>query len=385
MSSTRRRKHIAVAVGLAGTLALAACSSSGRDDTTASSSSSTTSPTPATHVVTDLDGTKVTLPTTINRIAEQFPAHTVSDIMLGVGDKLVAIPQNVSTIPFLQTVQPSITKVPQLFHNGGMVNMEQLLAQKPDVVSLISGGATAKPFQDAKIPAVDMFFSKLDQLPQSITVGGDTFGGPAVAKAKAYNTYFNKVSTDLTAKLAGATAKPSVLFVEAFTGNDIVVQGGSSLIDQWITKAGGTDAAKDIKGNRVKVNMEQVLQWNPDYLIIATPGGDQGLKADTGASVVDALSKIAGWNDLKAVKASKVYIDPRGLYPWAQYTPEQAVHLQWVAKVLNPSLFADVDLRKVTSSFYKTYFGHEPTADELTQILQTTSAAGIATPANAIK
>ncbi|MCL9793825.1 hypothetical protein MXD58_005795 [Frankia sp. AgKG'84/4] len=59
--------------------------------------------------------------------------------------------------------------------------------------------------------------------------------------------------------------------------------------------------------------------------------------------------------------------------------------LQWVAKVLNPSLFADVDLRKVTSSFYKTYFGHEPTADELTQILQTTSADGIATPANAVK
>ena len=34
-----------------------------------------------------------------NGFAEQFPAHTVTDIMLGVGSKLDAIPQNVSTIP----------------------------------------------------------------------------------------------------------------------------------------------------------------------------------------------------------------------------------------------------------------------------------------------
>ncbi|KJE19286.1 hypothetical protein FF36_06441 [Frankia torreyi] len=135
VSSPRRPARVAVAVGVASVFALAACSSSGGSSADAGSKSSatpTTSATPATHVVTDLSGAKVTVPTTINRIAEQFPAHTVADIMLGVGDKLVAIQQNVSTIPFLQAVQPSITKVPQLFHSSN-VNMEQLLAQKPDV------------------------------------------------------------------------------------------------------------------------------------------------------------------------------------------------------------------------------------------------------------
>ncbi|MCM3886163.1 ABC transporter substrate-binding protein [Frankia sp. R82] len=364
-------------------IALAGCSSSGDDSTSASPSAS---PTPANHVVTDLSGAQVTVPTTINKIAEQFPAHTVTDVMLGVGDKLVAIPQNVSTIPFMQTVQPGIAKVPQLFRNGGMVNMEQLLQRKPDVVSLISGGDTATPFKNAGVPAVSMFFTKLDDITKSMTVAGATYGGPAVAKAKAYNAYYEKVSAALSSKLSGATAKPKVLFIEAYTGgSDITVQGGASLIDQWIEKAGGTDAAKDIKGNRVKVTMEQVLQWNPDYLIVATPGGDQGLAANTGTSVVDALSKLSGWNDLNAVKNNKLYIHPRGLYPWGQYTPEQAVNLQWVAKVLNPPLFSDVDLRSVTSSFYQTYFGHRPTADELTQILQTAAPDGIATPANAVK
>ncbi|WP_308301652.1 ABC transporter substrate-binding protein [Frankia umida] len=135
-------------------------------------------------MVTDLSGAKVTVPTIINSIAEQFPAHTVTDVMLGVGDKLVAIPQNVSTIPFMQTVQPSITKVPQLFRNGGMVNMEQLLQRKPDVVSLISGGDTATPFKNAGIPAVSMFFTKLDDITRSMTVAGETYGGAAAAKAK---------------------------------------------------------------------------------------------------------------------------------------------------------------------------------------------------------
>ncbi|WP_231861214.1 ABC transporter substrate-binding protein [Frankia alni] len=384
--TTRRPARVAVAVGVASVFALAACSSSGGSSADAGGKSSATPAapaTPATHVVTDLSGATVTVPTTVNRIAEQFPAHVVADIMLGVGDKLVAIPQNVSTIPFLRTVQPSITKVPQLFHSGN-VNMEQLLAQKPDVVSAISGGDTVKPFQAAGIPAVTMFFPKYAQLQQSTTVAGETYGGAAVARAKAYNAYFDKVDSTLTSRLAKAATKPTVVYIEAYTGNNIVVQGGSSLIDQWITKAGGTDAAKGISGGRVNVTMEQLLQWNPDNLIIQTPGGDQGLAADTGASVLAGLSKISGWSDLKAVKSDKVFIDPSGLYAWGQYTVEQALQLQWVAKVLNPSLFADVDLRSVTRDFYKNHFGYTPSDTQLNTILQTTSPDGIATAKNAI-
>ncbi|KJE20090.1 Periplasmic binding protein [Frankia torreyi] len=252
------------------------------------------------------------------------------------------------------------------------------------MVSALSGGDTAKPFQAAGIPAVVMVFPKYAQLTQSITVAGETYGGAAVAKAKAYNAYFDKVDSTLTSKLAKSTTKPTVVYIEAYAGNNIVVQGGSSLPDQWITKAGGTDVAKGISGSRVNVTMEQLLQWNPDNVIIQAPGGDQGLAANTGASVLAGLSKISGWSDLKAVKSDKVFIDPRGLYAWGQYTVEQAVQLQWVAKVLNPSLFADVDLRSVTRDFYKTYFGYTPSDTQLNDILQTTSADGIATAKNAI-
>lgn len=57
-------------------------------------------------------GEQITLPVTIDRIGEQFPAHTITDLMLGVGPRLVAIPLNVKSIPFLRKVYPPIVDVP---------------------------------------------------------------------------------------------------------------------------------------------------------------------------------------------------------------------------------------------------------------------------------
>jgi len=99
---------------------------------------------PTTRVVTGLGDEQITLPLTINRIGEQIPAHTATDIMLGAGPRLVAIPMNVKTIPFLKQVYPPIVAVSDLFQNGGGVNMEDLLKLKPDLISTVDAGRASK-------------------------------------------------------------------------------------------------------------------------------------------------------------------------------------------------------------------------------------------------
>ncbi|KJE21625.1 ABC-type Fe3+-hydroxamate transport system, periplasmic component [Frankia torreyi] len=335
-----------------------------------SSSSDASPPAPTTQVVTSMTGEKTTVPLKIDRIAEQFPAHTVTDIMLGVGDKLVAIPQNVKTIPFLRKVYPGVNDLPELFRNGGKVNMEELLKLKPDVVSTISGGDTMTPFTQAGLPAVNMAFNTFPELAPSIQLAGKVYGGAAAAKAKEFSDYVNAKLAMVQSRLAKlpATEKPSVVHIASYP--PVVVDGGKSLIDGWINIAGGTDSASGVKGTHVTVSMEQLLQWNPDVLIIETPGGDQGLAANSAQSVVDNLAKSPGWADLKAVKAGRVYLNPQGLYPWDRFGPEEALQIQWTAKVLHPDLFTDVDIRSETRNFYQKFFNYHTTEADLDQILQ---------------
>ena len=154
------------------------------------------------HTIIDMAGRRVSVPTVINHIAEQFPAHTVTDIMLGVGDKIIAIPQNVKTIPLLRKIDPAISNVPELFRNGGGVNMEDLLARNPDVVSVLNTPATFKPFETAGIAAVVMEFARLPDLAPSITLAGEVYGGTAKEKAGAFVDYLNAKVAMIQSRLA---------------------------------------------------------------------------------------------------------------------------------------------------------------------------------------
>lgn len=322
---------------------------------------------PAAHVVTDFKGRTVTVPATVDRIAEQFPAHTAMDIMLGAGDRLVAIPRNVKTIPLLRKVYPRIADVPELFQNGGGVNIEELMALKPDVVSV---GAAAKPFEAAGMPAVAMGFDSYETMTNAVLLAGEVYGGSAVDRAKAYVDYLN-AKVELVKSRTGnlpADQKPSVLHIASYP--PLVVDGGKSIIDQWITLGGGTDAASSVPGAHFRITFEQLLKWDPDVIVIETPGGDQGIMANSGLSVIDAFAKSPGWSDLKAVKTHRVYINPQGLYPWDRYGPEEALQIQWIAKTLHPDLFTDLDIRAETRGFYKTFFGYTLSDAELDTMFQ---------------
>ncbi|MGH3781126.1 MAG: hypothetical protein ACRDRO_11005 [Pseudonocardiaceae bacterium] len=64
-----------------------------------------------------------------------------------------------------------------------------------------------------------------------------------------------------------AAQRPSVLHV--YSLRPLVVDGTNSIIDAWITAAGGRNAAQ-ISGNIRPVSTEQVAQWNPDVIILAS-------------------------------------------------------------------------------------------------------------------
>lgn len=357
----RRRRHVVpAALALACAVGVAAC---GGGQTVRDAGPRT---------FTDTSGVQVQVPADVEKVGEQFPAHTVTTIMLGDGAKLAAIPPNVRTLPFLKKVYPQIASVPELFQADGSVNVEELFNAKVDVVFAFDGGAPLAPFKSAGMPAVTVGFASYDQLAQSVTLAGDIYGGDAVKRAKAYVDYLHRNVDLVTSRLANLpdSSLPTVLHISAYPPISVDGAGGST--DLWIRVAGAKNAVADVKG-RGTITPEQLLRLDPDVIILQAPGGDQGLVAGSGQAVLDQLATLPGWNDLKAVKNHRVIINPQGMYPWERASPEAALQVLFAAKALHPDLFQDIDMRTEARNFYRDMFDYTPTDQELDAIFQQTS------------
>ena len=126
----------------------------------------------------------------------------------------------------------------------------------------------------------------------------------------------------------------------------------------------------DVKGTYKGLTPEELLKRNPDVLIIQAPDITAG-NGSSAQPVVDAMAKqLPVWNELKAVKNNRIYLNPQGMYPWERSTPEEALQVLWAAKSLYPDLFGDIDMRAETRNFYKEFFNYTPTNADLDQILQ---------------
>ena len=80
--------------------------------------------------------------------------------------------------------------------------------------------------------------------------------------------------------------------------------GANTIIDQWITYAGGINAAAEgLEGNLQTISIEQVMEWDPDVLITGRP-----------QSQVDEIMADEVWANLEAVKNHRVYSNPRGVF-----------------------------------------------------------------------
>lgn len=313
-----------------------------------------------TKVIKDVDGQEVTVPVTPERVANLWHANNQVILTLGGAPKLSATTHYVTTIPWFRQVYPNITKVPAPITASNDLNMEELIAAKPDVV-LVSSEKQAEAVRNAGMTAVRVSFSDMDGLMQTVNLTAEVLGTQgAYERAQKYNDYMKKNLKLIEERLKGLpdNERPKVLHLGS--GVDVhTVSGTGIVIDEWIKIAGGTNAASSVKGMK-SVSMEQITSFAPDVIII---GGD------TSAKGVETIKSDAAWKDVPAVKNNKVIRNPYGTFNWDRYSTEEALQVLWAAKTLHPQKFTDVDLVKETQEFYSTFFGYSLSADDAQRIL----------------
>ena len=164
-------------------------------------------------------------------------------------------------------------------------------------------------------------------------------------KGAEFAAYTQEVYDRVSNIMSDIKTKKRILFI---TGNKALsVLGKGSFHGQVIDFVGDNVAVFPVvltTGGGNEVNLEQILIWNPQYVI-----------ADTAA--YNAVFKNPVWQTVPAVKAKRIYRVPDKPYSWITSPPavNRFLGLLWLVKVLYPEK-AKYDMYEETKRFYKLFY-----------------------------
>ena len=319
----------------------------------------------AERVVLDQLGNKVTLPDTIGR-AVVLQHHSLDVIVqLNAQKQVVGVLRD-----WAKRIGPGFVRLAPEFKGlpepGELlkVNVEELLSLQPDVV-IVTHYVPAdmlKQLRDTGVPVVQIAFFKVpvsergkknpvltdekaaytQGMTEAVTLLGEIFGKQA--NAKELNDYVMAQRAVIDKRTAGL---PDAARTTMYMANpDMNTYGSGKYTGVVMRLAGGLNVARAMDGYG-KVTMEQVLQWDPAVVIVQ----------DRYVSVADQIKKDPAWQTVQAVKNQRIYVTPEYVKPWGHPLPESvALGELWMAKVLHPELFKDVDLDAQANTFYRKFY-----------------------------
>jgi iron complex transport system substrate-binding protein len=327
---------------------------------------SRSSPAAPTRQLTDVTGRTITIPVRVNRVADPWHANNGMVLMMGAADKIVATTLQAKRQPWFRKLFPRIEQVPAPFDEAGDVNIETLIGTRPDVVLMAYGGtlprwkATADSYG---IPVFMMPNTSLADLNTTARMTGEVLGARESARAADWIRYFDDNIRRVTAVTSQIPASERPKVLHTATGTILTIDGVKTVIDDWITVAGGVNAATVVSNAR-PVSMEQIAAWNPDVIIVGTAPNEENRRA---------IMSDPRWSHIKAVQTGRVYVNPTGVYLWDRHSAEAALQILWAAKTLHPDRFADLDVRKETKAFYAKFFAHTLSDREYDTIMRATA------------
>lgn len=340
-------------------------------------SKNTSSPTQSTSAknktVVDQSGRTVVIPDKIDRVVStsMAPLPSVYYLVMGSMDKMIAIhPGSLSAAKssMLARLAPDILNMKTDFISNDIVNMEELIALKPDVVFYRSlNDDETKQLDGAGITAVgvnpnyDPNGNVIIALNSWLELVGKVMGQEN--RTDKIIQHSKNVEKEILDKVTGMSEKekPRILFLYKYSNGKIQVAGSNFFSQYWAETTGAINVAAELKG-ATDVNMEQIYKWNPDKIYITN---------FTEVQPKDLLNNAMegqDWSQLKAVQNKEVYKIPLGIYRWFPPSGDAPLMLKWLAHHNHPDFFK-YDINKEIKTYYREFYGYNLTDDEVSLIL----------------
>lgn len=310
--------------------------------------------------LTDTSHNTVTVPVNPRHFADLwFPIDEVM-VMLGASDRIAATVGNDRLLPWLYHMAPQLNKAIKI--KGTIPNIETLKTADIDIAVASSHSPATPIVKRAGIPAIEAGFADTDSFQRSILLLADIVNTDAAKNiAQIYNNQVQQTVSAIRAKTASLpeAERPRILHLQSLS--PLQADGDNTIINEWITVAGGRNAATHLTGNKKIISPEQLAEWDPDVIILGSQCHDLPEKENTPLGAV--------WKDLRAVKEKRVYRNPAGAFAWDRYGLEYPLQIQWAAKLFHPAMFTSLDMRRETADFYKHYLHYTASPDEVDAIL----------------
>ena len=293
--------------------------------------------------VTDQAGRQVTIESQPETLVSGYYITTSLLIALGLQDELVGIEAKADTRPIYALSAPELLELPSV-GTAKEFDLEGCAALAPDLVILpLKLESAADSLAELGIPALLVNPEDQDLLNAAVTLIGTATN--TQARAQALLDFSAEQEQRLADTLAGAET-PSVYL--AGNSDFLSTAGDAMYQSDMIRMAGGVNAAAEITDTYwAEVSYEQVLAWDPDYIVLAS---------DAGYTVDDVLAdpNLAG---CAAVENGNVFQIPGDAEAWDSPVPGGILGAVWLSSVLHPDLCPEADSLAVIDEFYQTFYG----------------------------
>ncbi len=261
--------------------------------------------------IKDMAGRNVTIPDNINRI---LPYDSKTSILLfPVAQNIMSAKAIIPGSKKFKYISDEYNQLPEV----DIKNIESVLIYNPQII--IAGTFIESDNFDrfnklqnrTKIPVV--------MIDLSITKLRDTYKFlssilPQNEACELCITYLNSIYNQ-SENIMRENKSPEIGIYYTIGGSGLMTDPSGSKHTEILDYLNLNNIAKISlpNGGHANVNMEQIIEWNPDYIFTA------GFKADKNAYM--SIKKGSIWQNITAVKNNKIYKVPSKPFGWFDHPP----------------------------------------------------------------
>lgn len=292
--------------------------------------------------VTDQAGRSVTIESEPQRIVSGYYISTSLLIALGQTDKLVGIEAKADTRPIYALSAPQLLELPNV-GSAKEFDLEGCAALEPDLVILpLKLKDAAETLSGMGIPVILINPEDQELLTETISLVGTATGSSELADE------LLAFSDDEAAQLETLMADVERPTVYLAGNSDLLSTAGDAMYQSdMIRLAGGQNVAAEITDTYwAEVSYEQILAWDPEYIILAS---------DASYTCEDVLNDEA-LASCTAVANGNVYQIPGDAEAWDSPVPSGILGSVWLASILHPEVMSTEDANAVMGNYYDTFY-----------------------------
>lgn len=294
--------------------------------------------------LTDQAGREVTVAAEPSRIVSGYYISTGAVIALGLKDRLVGIEAKADKRAIYKLSAPELIDLPNV-GTAKEFNLEGCIALEPDLVILpLKLKSAAESLEQMGIPALlvnpesqELLLSMVDLIAQA---------AGAEENAQKLHAFIQEQE----ALLSGITEEAPSVYLGGNSGL-LSTAGANMYQSAMIAQAGGVNVAAELTDtNWAEISYEQLLAWDPEYII---------LSSDAAYSVEDVLAD-ANLAACRAVVNGNVFHLPGDVESWDSPVPAGILGSVWLASVLHPDVITSETAAAAAASFYEQFYGFNP-------------------------